>query len=61
MSGDELAELERDYPGWHAWTGVSGLFYARLPKSSPPVVYRAATVGELRQQVLGHIAAKTRP
>ena len=28
------------FPSWHAWDGVSGLCYARLPHSSPPqVVY----------------------
>lgn len=28
------------FPGWHAWDGVSGQCYARLPHTSPPqVVY----------------------
>ena len=31
-------------PGWECWTGVSGICYARLRNSSPPVVVRAATV-----------------
>ena len=30
--------------GWECWTGVSGICYARLRNSSPPVVVRAATV-----------------
>jgi hypothetical protein len=29
--------------GWVAWRGVNGLWYARLPRSSPPLVARAAT------------------
>ena len=34
-----LAEVERDYPGWHAWPGVlAGVVYARRPRSSPPLV-----------------------
>ena len=29
-----------EFPCWQAWTGVAGLLYARLPRSSPPVVVR---------------------
>ena len=37
-----LAEIERDYPGWRAWSGVlAGIVYARRPYSSPPLVVRA--------------------
>jgi hypothetical protein len=37
--------------GWEAWVGVGGLLYARLRRSSPPVVFRAATAGELAAKV----------
>ena len=44
-----LAEVDRDYPGWHAWPGVlGGLLYARRPRSSPPLVVRSTTTEGLR-------------
>jgi len=33
--------------GWYVWRGLHGLFYARRPRSSPPLVARAATEEEL--------------
>ncbi len=47
-----LAEVERDYPGWHAWPGVLAcIVYARLPLSSPPLVVRAVTPDGLRLEI----------
>jgi len=47
-----LAEVERDYPGWHAWPGViAGVVYARRPRSTPPMVVRAITPEALRQEI----------
>jgi len=46
-----LAEVDRDYPPWHAWEGVFGLLYARWPQSSPPMVVRAVTPDGLRQAI----------
>jgi hypothetical protein len=47
-----LAEVERDYPGWHAWpAALAGLVYARRPMSSPPMVVRATSVGQLREEI----------
>lgn len=47
-----LAQVDRDYPHWHAWPGVlGGLVYARYPRSSPPMVVRAATVDQLRLEI----------
>lgn len=47
-----LAEIERDYPGWHAWPGVlAGVVYARRPSSSPPLVVRAVSPAGLRQAI----------
>ena len=44
-----LAEVDRDYPGWHAWPGVlGGLLYAHRPRSSPPLVVRSTTTEGLR-------------
>ena len=31
-----LAQVDRDYPGWHAWpAALAGLLYARRPQTSP--------------------------
>ena len=47
-----LAEVERDYPGWHAWPGVlAGVVYARRPRSSPPLVVRAISAADLRHAI----------
>ncbi len=47
-----LAEIEHDYPGWRAWSGVlAGVVYARRPQSSPPLVVRAITPTELRHSI----------
>jgi hypothetical protein len=47
-----LAEIERDYPGWHTWPGVlAGVVYARRPRSSPPLVVRAVSPLGLRQAI----------
>jgi hypothetical protein len=47
-----LAEIERDYPGWRAWSGVlAEVVYARRPYSSPPLVVRAITSTELRHAI----------
>jgi hypothetical protein len=47
-----LAPLYGKLPrGWECWVGVGGILYARLRKSSPPVVFRAATVEELAAKI----------
>ena len=51
-SARALAEVERDYPGWHAWPGVlAGVVYARCPRSSPPLVVRAISAADLRHAI----------
>lgn len=35
------------FPYWHAWTGESGLYYARLPGTSPPQVVHARDPADL--------------
>jgi hypothetical protein len=42
-----LWALAGQFPDWEAWQGVSGLFYARRRKHSPPVVLSAGTVQAL--------------
>lgn len=47
-----LAEVDRDYPGWHAWpAALAGLVYARRPRTSPPLVVRATSVDQLRSEI----------
>lgn len=40
-----------EFPHWHVWRGVSGLVYARRPRTSPPVVVRAENVADLSDQI----------
>jgi hypothetical protein len=52
MDGDpSRAELAREFPGWHIWRGVNGLWYARRPGTSPPVVLKDENTAELRAQI----------
>ena len=47
-----LAQVERDYPGWHAWPGaLAGVVYARRPRSTPPLVVRAISAADLRHAI----------
>jgi hypothetical protein len=45
--------IESEFPGWHVWQGVNYLWYARLEKSSPPVVVMGEDLLDLRDQVKG--------
>ena len=40
-----------EFPAWHVWRGITGLLYARKPKTSPPKVTRAADVATLRERI----------
>lgn len=46
----DLAEVAA-VTGWETWVGVGGVLYARLPRSTPPRVVRAATADELAAKV----------
>lgn len=47
-----LADVDRDYPPWHAWPGIlAGVLYARRPASSPPMVVRSVTLDGLREEI----------
>jgi hypothetical protein len=55
---DSLGEGGReavDHKGWHMWTGVTGTFYARLLKSSPPVVVEGRTEGERDARIAAYL------
>ena len=40
-----------EFPHWHVWRGVSGLVYARRPRTSPPLVVRADNPADLLAQI----------
>jgi hypothetical protein len=40
-----------EFPQWHVWRGVSGLVYARRPRTSPPIVVRGEDATDLRDQI----------
>ena len=49
---DPLRPLRGRLPrGWECWVGVSGLLYARRPRSSPPIVVRDITAEGLAAKV----------
>jgi hypothetical protein len=48
LSGEEL---ERQFPRWHMWQGISGLWYASRRGSSPPVVVRGEDLAGLRDGI----------
>ena len=48
LSGEEL---ERQFPRWHMWKGISGLWYASRRGSSPPVVVRGEDLAGLRDEI----------
>jgi len=52
------AAIERDYPAWHCWRGIGGILYARRPKSSPPIVVRAADPGQPREAIARAISER---
>ena len=58
MSAQEptQATLASDYPRWHTWLGVNNLWYAWLQRSSPAVVLRGETLGEIRDLIQGWLA-----
>jgi hypothetical protein len=44
--------------GWHTWAGVGGILYARRPKSSPPMMVRAATPEALAEAIERAVAGR---
>jgi hypothetical protein len=48
-----LGRIGAQFPDWHTWLGVSGLLYARRPRSSPPKVVRAGDPAGLAAAIRG--------
>jgi hypothetical protein len=51
---DPLAPLHGQFPRWEAWRGIGGLLYARLRRSTPPIVFRDVTGDGLARQIREH-------
>ena len=54
LAGEDVPEwwpYAAEFPQWHVWRGVSGLVYARRPRTSPPVVLRGEDAMDLRDQI----------
>jgi hypothetical protein len=45
------ASLAREFPRWYVWQGVAGHYYARVPRTSPPLVVRALNAEDLRDEI----------
>jgi hypothetical protein len=48
-----LEDVDREWPRWHCWKGVSGLLYASRSLTSPPAVVRGEDATDLRDQIRG--------
>jgi hypothetical protein len=48
-----LDDVEREWPRWHVWKGISGLVYAKRGMTSPPAVVRGEDAMDLRDQIRG--------
>jgi hypothetical protein len=58
--GEALAAVQATHPGWLCWPGVlPALVYARRPRSSPPMVVRAATPEGLAEAIERAEAGRT--
>ena len=44
-------ELERQFPRWHMWQGIAGLWYASRRGSRPPAVVRGEDLVGLRDEI----------
>jgi len=40
--------LRSEFPRWHFWRGVNGIWYASRMKTSPPVLRQAGDAAGLR-------------
>ena len=48
-----LRDVEREFPRWHCWKGISGLVYASRALTSPPAVVRGEDATDLLDQIRG--------
>jgi hypothetical protein len=55
----DLDDVRALFPCWEVWTGVSGLVYARLRGSSPPLTARGEDPRDLIDQIRGVIGRRS--
>jgi hypothetical protein len=46
------ASYAREFPRWYVWRGVAGHYYARVRRTSPPMVVRALNAEDLRDEIM---------
>lgn len=51
-----LEDVAAEFPRWRCWLGVNGLYYARLPRTSPPVDVRGEDPMDLRDMIRRKLA-----
>jgi hypothetical protein len=44
--------IEAEFPQWHAWKGVNGLWYAAVVRSSPQILVRGEDPVDLRDSII---------
>jgi hypothetical protein len=54
-----LDDVRALFPCWEIWRGVSGLVYARLRGSSPPLTARGEDARDLIDQIRGVIGRRS--
>jgi hypothetical protein len=47
-----VAQLQIEFPVWEVFRGVNRLYYARLPRTSPPVLLRGEDLLDLRDEII---------
>ena len=47
-----LDDISREFPRWHCWLGVSHLYYARIPRTSPAVLVRGESPQDLKDEII---------
>jgi hypothetical protein len=50
----------REFPHWYVWRGVTGLYYGRVPGTSPQRVLRGVTADILRDEIARTVALQRR-
>src|SRR5258708_1944014 len=57
-----LARIAAAFPGWGTWEGVRGTgWYARRPRSSPPMVAGPVPLEDLAEAIDAVLASRRRP
>ena len=47
----QISAITQEFPGWEAWQGLDGRWYARIPGAIPPVMVHAGSASDLIGQI----------